>query len=114
MTTISATLLALALLLCSVSMYKASKRQAEIKWLLNLMGHCMISGNALLEEMLGLIRQHHSDTAITNAWMLACLRPYIIAIQRKAVDREDYEEAKKCQHIIEEIDKLINQTEIKK
>lgn len=106
-TTISITLLALSVFVCSFNMYKVAKRQ-------NVLTNCMISSYALIGELLGLLRQHHSDMATTNAWVLACLRPYIIAIQRKAVDREDYEEAKQCQHIIKEIDKLINQTEIQK
>lgn len=114
MTTISITLLALVVLVCSFNMYRVSKRQTEIKRLFNVLANCMISSHALIGEILGLLRQHQSDTTATNAWILACLRPYIIAIQRKAVDREDYEEAKQCQHIISEIDKLINQTEIQK
>lgn len=114
MTTISITLIALVLVLCSFNMYRITKRQTEIKRLFNALTNCMISSHALIGETLGLLQQHHYDTITTNAWILACLRPYIIAIQRKAVDREDYEEAKQCQHIISEIDKLINQTEIRK
>ena len=113
-TTISITLLALSVFVCSFNMYRVAKRKNEIKRLFNVLANCMISSHALIGELLGLLRQHHSDMATTNAWVLACLRPYIIAIQRKAVDREDYEEAKQCQHIISEIDKLINKTKMQK
>lgn len=111
MTTISITLLALALLVCSFNTYRVAKRQTEIKRLFGAMTTCMTNSHALIGELLGLLRQHHCDTTTTDAWILACLRPYIIAIQKKAVEREDYEEAKQCGHIISEIDKLINQTE---
>lgn len=114
MTTISITLLAFALFVCSLNIYKVAKRQTEIKRLFSVLANCMISSHALIGELLGLLRQHHLDTTNTDAWILACLRPYIIAIQKKAVDREDYEEAKQCQHIINEIDKLINKTKMQK
>ena len=114
MTTISITMLAVAVFVCSFNMYRIAKRQTEIKRMFNVLTNCMIGSHALIGEILGLLRQHHLDAINTNAWILACLRPYIIAIQKKAIDREDYEEAKLCQHIISEIDKLINKTENRK
>lgn len=56
MTTISITLLALAVLVCSFNMYRVSKRQTEIKRLFNVLANCMISSHALIGEILGLLR----------------------------------------------------------
>lgn len=53
MTTISITLLALAVLVCSFNMYRVSKRQTEIKRLFNVLANCMISSHALIGEILG-------------------------------------------------------------
>lgn len=113
MTTFSIILLALSILICCINVRKLIKAQQSMNNLLNVIGHCLISSNDTIEETLALLRQHNANSNIANAWILACLRPYIMAIQDKAVDREDYEEAGQCQHIIEEIDKLINNINIK-
>ena len=66
-TTISIALLALSVFVCSFNMYRIAKRQEKIKRLFNILTNCMISSHALIGELLGLLRQHHSDMATTNA-----------------------------------------------
>lgn len=112
MTTISIIILGLAMLVCLANVHRLIKAQKAMNHLLNVIGHCLISSNETIEETLELLHQHHADTNVANAWILACLRPYIVSIQNNAVKREDYEEAGQCQHIIEEIDKLINNINI--
>lgn len=94
-------------LVCLIKVSELSTRQAKLTEAIEQAAHKIEEGNKNLNEAFNNVYGLHGWYVPSIKYLLIALRKYIEEMKNQAIKEERYEEARKCNEAIKEMNKLI-------